>query len=106
MWFEEALCSMSLFPSSSLHLGHFPPWNATQAAVGQGGSFVGSADTQAPFPSCSWGWGHPAPGKGYTGEWNAVYWVSCRSQVPARSLDADEQGYAFAGLGGSLISEN
>lgn len=44
-WFEEALCSMSLFPSSSLCLGCFPPSKAAQVAVGQGGSFVGRPDT-------------------------------------------------------------
>lgn len=101
-WFEEALCSMSVFPSSFL-LGvqaiSLPVTLHCGAAVGQGGSRVQRADLcWCLLPSCSSVWSPRAlvslcaltPSE-RTGEWDAVHQVPglqpAGSRSPARSLD-------------------
>lgn len=101
-WFEEALCSMSLFPSSFL-LGvqaiSLPVMLHCGAAVGQGGGPVQRANLcGCLLPSCSSVWSPRAlvslcaltPSE-RTGEWDAVSQVPglqpADSRSPARSLD-------------------
>lgn len=103
-WFEEALCNMSLFPSSFL-LGvqaiSLPVMLHCGAAVGQGGSRVERADLCGRLPpSCSSVWSPRAlvflraltPSE-RTGELHAVCQVPglqpADSRSPARSLDPD-----------------